>query len=805
MRISPFWAATVAIAAPLSLTVPAAGQTVDPSQIKSGSQPPQMAQAPISATGVVVETKTEQRQHKAKLLLGQTPVTPTIPKQTNEQAPSPAPQPQPSPVFPSPNIQGVPATPPQQPVPVTPPPGAGGVPRQETPNRLQVPITPEAPLDTPPGEESVPAPATPPQPVPLPEGVQPEVAPPVTPQPETQPEATPPDTAPQVLVSEVVVSAETGVLDPELENQVYQAVRTVPGRTTTRTQLQEDINAIFATGFFSNVRAEPTDTPLGVRVTFIVQPNPVLRSVQVQANPGTNVPSVLPAEVVNNIFQPQYGRILNLRQLQEGIQQLNRWYQDNGYVLAQVVAAPQVSADGVVTLEVAEGVVEDIQVRFISEGEATDDEGRPIEGRTRDFIITRELALRPGQVFNRTVVQQDLQRVFGLGLFEDVNVSLNPGQDPRQVVVVVNVDERNSGSIAAGAGFSSASGLFGTLSYQEQNLGGNNQKVGAELQVGQREVLFDVRFTDPWIAGDPFRTSYTVNAFRRRSISLVFDSSDEQFEVINNDGELLGDRPRVLRLGGGVTFTRPLSRNPLERSEWTASAGLEYQRISIRDSDGDLRPQGQVGPDGEPTDLSFSGTGIDDLLTLQVGLVRDRRNNVLRPTAGSLLRFGVEQSVPIGSGSILLNRLRGSYSQYLPVNFTNFAEGPETLAFNIQAGTVLGDLPPYEAFALGGVNSVRGFNEGDLGTGRSFVQATAEYRFPIFSVVGGALFVDVASDLGTGENVPGNPAGQLDKPGSGFGYGIGLRVQSPLGPLRIDYGFNSEGDNRLHFGIGERF
>jgi outer membrane protein insertion porin family len=799
MRISSFWAATVAIAAPLSLTVPATGQTVDSSEVESVSQPPQTAQDTlVPVTNFVVNTKPSQRQsHDSAQLLGQTPV----PNQTN-QLPTQAPQPQPLPIVPSPNNQGVPVTPPQQPVPVTPPPGAGGVPRQETPNQLQVPITPEAPLDTLPGEESVPVPETVPQPAPLPEGVQPEVAPPLTPQPEVAPEATP-----QVLVSEVVVGAETGALDPQLENQVYQAIRTVPGRTTTRTQLQEDINAIFATGFFSNVRAEPTDTPLGVRVTFIVQPNPVLRSVQIQANPGINVPSVLPADVVDNIFQPQYGRILNLRQLQEGIQQLNQWYQENGFVLAQVVAAPQVSADGVVTLEVAEGVVEDIQVRFISEGEATDDEGRPIQGRTRDFIITRELALQPGQVFNRTVVQQDLQRVFGLGLFEDVNVSLNPGQDPRQVVVVVNVDERNSGSVAAGAGISSASGLFGTLSYQEQNLGGNNQRVGAELQVGQREVLFDVRFTDPWIAGDPFRTSYTVNAFRRRSISLIFDSSDEQFQLLDNDndGALLNDRPRVLRLGGGVTFTRPLSRNPLARSEWTASAGLEYQRISIRDSDGDLRPQGQVGADGEPTDLSFSGTGIDDLLTLQLGLVRDRRDNALRPTNGSVLRLGVEQSVPIGSGNIFLNRLRGSYSQYLPVDFTNFAEGPEVLAFNVQAGTVIGDLPPYEAFSLGGVNSVRGFNEGDLGSGRSFLQATAEYRFPLFSVVGGALFLDVATDLGTARSVPGEPALQLDKPGSGFGYGVGLRVQSPLGPLRIDYGINSEGDNRLHFGIGERF
>ena len=190
---------------------------------------------------------------------------------------------------------------------------------------------------------------------------------------------------------------------------------------------------------------------------------------------------------------------------------------------------------------------------------------------------------------------------------------------------------------------------------------------------------------------------------------------------------------------------------------------------------------------------------------MQLGLARDRRNNASLPTSGSFLRFGVEQSVPVGSGSILLSRLRGSYSQYLPVNFTNFTKGPETLAFNLQAGTVVGDLPPYEAFSLGGSNSVRGFEEGDLGAGRSFIQATAEYRFPIFSAVGGALFVDAATDLGTGDNVPGEPAEVLGKPGSGIGYGVGLRVQSPLGPLRIDYGFNSEGDNRLHFGIGERF
>jgi outer membrane protein insertion porin family len=608
-----------------------------------------------------------------------------------------------------------------------------------------------------------------------------------------------------VLVSEVLIKTEKGQpLPPQLENDVYAAIRTQPGRTTTRSQLQQDINAVFTTGFFSNVQAVPEDTPLGVRVTFLVQLNPVLNQVRIDANPSTGVPSVLPPNIPNQIFKNQYGRILNLRELQQSIQQLLKWYQDQGYVLAQVVGAPQVSENGVVTLSVAEGVVEDINVRYrTKEGQETDKEGRPIRGRTQPYIITRELQLKPKQVFNRNIVQRDLQRVYGLGLFEDVNVSLDPGTDPRQVNVVVNVVERSSGSIAAGAGISSASGLFGTISYQEQNLNGRNQKLGAELEVGQRELLFDVRFTDPWIAGDPYRTSYTANLFRSRSISLIYEGEDDNIETFK-EGEDDGDTPRILRLGGGINFSRPLSKNPYERAEWTASAGVRYQRVSTRDSDGDIRKQATIFENDQPTeiiDLTESGTGQDDLLTLQLAAVRDKRNNALQPTSGSFFRLGLDQSVPVGLGNILMSKIRGSYSYYIPVKFTNFNEGPQTLAFNIQGGTILGDVPSYEAFTLGGSNSVRGYEEGALASSSSFLQASVEYRFPVFSVVSGALFFDAATDLGT-ETKAGD---LLNKSGSGYGYGLGVRVQSPLGPIRIDYGFNDEGDSRINFGIGERF
>lgn len=626
-------------------------------------------------------------------------------------------------------------------------------------------------------------------PRPAPTGPPTNTVPSLPPGPAPQPRQTPAPAGPaepQVLVAEVTVTGATG----DLEREIYRVITTQPGRTTNRSQLQQDINAIFATGFFRNVRAVPEDTPLGVRVTFIVQANPVLRGVTITGQ------QVLPQSVIDESFRDQYGKILNLRRFEEGVKKINAWYQENGYVLGQITDAPQVADDGTVTLVVAEGQIESVDVRFLNkEGESTDATGQPIGGNTRRFVVTREVELKPGDIFNRTKAERDLRRVFGLGIFEDVRLALEPGTtDPRKARVIVNVIEKNTGSLAAGAGLSSATGLFGTVSYQQQNLGGKNQKLGAEVQIGERQTLFDLSFTDPWIAGDPYRTSFTANVFRRRSISVIFDGGEREVRLPNED------RPRIVRTGAGINFTRPLSRNLFADSEWTASVGLQYQRVSITDRKGRRESRDELG-----NLLSFSDSGSDDLTTLQAGVVRDRRNDPLRPTSGSLLRFGMEQSIPVGSGNILLNRLRASYSFYLPVKYTNFSPGPQTLAFSFRGGTVFGDLPPYEAFALGGANSVRGYDEGDMGAGRSFLEASVEYRFPIISFLGGALFLDAGTDLGTGEEVPGDPAGIRGKPGSGYGYGLGVRIQSPLGPIRIDYGINDTGDNQIHFGIGERF
>ena len=120
-------------------------------------------------------------------------------------------------------------------------------------------------------------------------------------------------------------------------------------------------------------------------------------------------------------------------------------------------------------------------------------------------------------------------------------------------------------------------------------------------------------------------------------------------------------------------------------------------------------------------------------------------------------------------------------------------------------GTVIGDLPPYDAFTLGGTNSVRGFGNDDVATSRSFILASAEYRFPIYRFIGGAAFLDFGSGLNSQDAVLGEPGLQRGKPGFGFGYGLGVRVNSPIGIIRLDFGLNNQGESKFHFGFGQKF
>ncbi|HEY9657565.1 MAG TPA: BamA/TamA family outer membrane protein, partial [Allocoleopsis sp.] len=211
----------------------------------------------------------------------------------------------------------------------------------------------------------------------------------------------------------------------------------------------------------------------------------------------------------------------------------------------------------------------------------------------------------------------------------------------------------------------------------------------------------------------------------------------------------------------------------------------------------------------------------DTLLTANFALSFDQRNDLLFPTNGSRFQLAIDQSIPVGNASIFYTRPMANFTQFIPMSFIQVRDTPSTLIFNIQGGSLLGDVPPYEAFVLGGSSSVRGYGAGEVASSQTFLQTSAEYRVPFASVrwgrgffqnllgeemlFAGSVFFDYATGFGTQTFVTGEPGVVREKPGDGFGYGIGLLTTSELGLVRLELGINDAGDIAVYFNIGDRF
>ncbi len=435
--------------------------------------------------------------------------------------------------------------------------------------------------------------------------------------------------------------------------------------------------------------------------------------------------------------------------------------------------------------------VRHIEIRFIKKaGESIDQKDEFIQGRTKKSFLLDQLNLKPGQLFQESLLQQDLRRLLRLELFKDVKVSVKQVGN-HDVDLIYTVSERKFPSLSFGVGNDSDVGIFTTFGYADENIGGMNQQLKFDSNLSTKDVNFQARFVNPASATKPERLGYSLAIFRERNLSDIFNKG------INLDN---GNRVREGRIGAGASLLRAFS------DEWHGELGLNYTRLSIRDGSFNVRRRDFLG-----NPLSLSGKGIDDLFLVSLRLIRDTRDRRLTPTKGAIITLSTEQALPIGFGEISLNRLLANYIQYVPVKFVGIidpAKNPELaemIAFNLQSGTILGDFPPAEAFTLGGFNSVRGYNTGDIGSSRSYILGSVEYRFPVRSWLGGVVFTDFASDLGSGDSVLGKPAIIRGKPGSGFGYGIGVRVKSPVGLLRGDIGISDGGDIRIDVRTGQRF
>jgi outer membrane protein insertion porin family len=682
---------------------------------------------------------------------------------------------------------------------------------------------------------------------------------------------------PKVLISEVVVKGIEGHPEQErLEIAVYDAMATRPGTQVTRSELQNDLSAIYASGWFSDVRIQPVDGPLGVQLVVTVVPNPVLTEVELEGiGPKTKMPSTL----IPDIFAADYGKTLNLNTLQARIGELQKWYADQGYSLARVSGPTRVSPTGVVQLQVREGTVAGVEVQFLNkEGESTNDKGQPIRGKTKPWVVTREVSIKPGDTFNRRQLEEDIKRLYGTGLFGDVKVTLRPvAGNPGEVTIVLGIVEQSSGSLSGGLGYSQAQGVFGQVQLQDSNLLGRAWDLAVNFTYGQFGGLGDISFTDPWIKGDKFRTAFRARVFFSREVPQIFQSqnngtintvsdvSNDFFKApssadaynsnvkvtlptgetvgsysspsaakaqnqalgVNNNWFALDNNSIALqRIGGNVQFVRPLNGgNPYKRAPWNVVLGFSGQEVTPMNFGGSVMPYGM-----NTNNYSNGKTQVKDviciayncaeqnqLVGLRVAATMNNLNDPRNPTSGNFLSLGTEQFFSVGPDSPTFNRLRASYTHYIPVNWLKIFKGcrpkpgqkedcKQALAFQVTAGTNVGNLPPYEAFCLGGSNSVRGYYDCDLGVGKSFGEATIEYRFPIFSIISGEVFVDGGTSFGSQPDVPGNPGGLLLKPGDGFSVGTGLIVSTPVGPLRLEVASQDfTGEWRFNLGVGWKF
>jgi outer membrane protein insertion porin family len=216
--------------------------------------------------------------------------------------------------------------------------------------------------------------------------------------------------------------------------------------------------------------------------------------------------------------------------------------------------------------------------------------------------------------------------------------------------------------------------------------------------------------------------------------------------------------------------------------------------------------------------LAYNCASENQLLSFRLGATYSTLNDPRNPTSGNFFSIGTEQFISVGENSPTFNRIRGSFTHYIPVNWLKIYKGcrpkpgetedcKQALAFQVSAGTLIGsEIPPYEAFCMGGGNSVRGYYDCDMGVGKSFGEATIEYRFPIFSIISGEVFFDAGTTFGTQGDVPGNPGGLLGKPGDGYSIGTGLIVTTPVGPLRLEVASQDfSGEWRFNLGVGWKF
>ncbi len=635
--------------------------------------------------------------------------------------------------------------------------------------------------------------------------------------------------------SERIKITDVSVQGTERKESVAIAMFLKAGDTVTSSQIREDLQRIFGLGYFADVQASREPYQNGYRLIIHVVENPILKDVKVTGN------TIVKSEQIQNNFNSQVGKIINLNNVKESIETVRKVYADQGY---QAVAIdPQLGQDGSLVLNINEGVIEDIKVVGNLE--------------TKTAVIMREIRQKPGQVFNIEIMREDLRRVYNTNFFENVDIKPSAGKvNPNHIIIDIVIKEKSTGNINLGAGYNTRDGIVGTFSVAKDNFLGSGQRIGADLQIGAGWLsatganwLGKFDWYDPWFLPQnlPARTGFGFSIYKQRQGN--FFQSVNQFTTPINGGSasynytLINDRT-----GFSVSFSRALFGDPLT-SPWRTSFSVRAERIEPalpRVDDVQIKQAGkdksfsdlekstnQADKDSVTTikkefknyvdnnilkALTVSKSGADNRLALGLSFSYDTRDFVAEPHDGWNNVISVEPSF----GDVDYWKYFATINKYIPMPFLD----KWTIALGSRLGILTGDpnkISIYERFYSGGFDTIRGWPENGYLSGERVFVGSAEIRFPIFNIVSGVMFLDLGNfwnqDWKVTESnvndvkVNGKLADQsLLNPILRYGFGLGIRLNTPLGALRADYGirditrpFDLSKGAQFHFNIGQKF
>ena len=514
------------------------------------------------------------------------------------------------------------------------------------------------------------------------------------------------------------------------------------GDAVSEAGLVKDRDAVYATGYFYDLYPTFEQVPEGVVLTYNVLENPVLKEVKIEGNTVETTESLMDLVTVKN------GELLNSRTLQENVQAIQEKYRADGYILAKITDL-NIAQDGTLTIKISEGVLEDYKVKG--------------NKKTKDYVILREMRQKTGEPFNANLARRSMQRVYNLGFFEDVNVKMNPGVEPNAVVMEIDVKERRTGSFGIGAGYSSSDGMVGMVSVSDTNFRGMGDTISISYEISGDDTDargYTFMYRRPWL--DKKETAGTLRVYNR---TYEYDDYDE-------DGNHKESFMRKYS-GGEFTLSRPMS---------------EYSTnfVTLRNRKDKYVKHTEMGNAGNRSgNTAWLGNNFGTTRSITLEHVTDTRDNVYEPTMGARASISTEFA-----------GLGGDFNyQKVILGDTHYLKAGRAQVFVLrgQYGISHGTISEFSQFRLGGQDTIRGYRE-DQFRGTRMALASLEYRFPIVSKVTGALFTDYGGAWSDGF-MPEKLHGSI---------GVGLGLNPPIGPLRLDYGRGSQG-GRVHFRVGGTF